>query len=149
MNKCLIYLLLALFFYLLSIILIYSNYVKTQSTSISSLINKNNKYLLLFFMILMNIFIIKYEYIIRPNNLSIYNLLLLIFGILGLIIFNDELTFLHIFFTILTFINIIFYMLINSIRLNHNFLFIIFISQTLISIILSILFFFKNIKIKI
>lgn len=118
-----LFLLLMLISYSIVISLIYCEY--NQNKSLSNIICKpNNKFIILFFMLLMGFFTLIYENIFE-DNISYYIILILLINIYGLIIFDVDNIFqcnIHYFFALFSFLSILSFMIYHSFNINSKFL---------------------------
>ena len=116
MNKHIL-LLFMIFCYLIPIYFVYYHYKSNNSLSNILCYNKN-KYLILFFMVLMGLGSILYEFN-RNDKLSIIIISLLLIGIYGAICVNTKHIF-HYIFTFIVFIAILFFMIRHCFLRNCN-----------------------------
>jgi hypothetical protein len=116
-------LLFIIFYYLIPILYIYSHYDNNHAVS-NIICNNNCKSIILFSMFAMSFIVILYE-LQRYNIIPFVFILFLLFGCIGLVLF-DETTMTHYFMTTIVFISILGFMIFYSYIMNNFILWILF-----------------------
>lgn len=141
--SCNLLLFLMAFFYIIQIVYIYVNYDK--NISISNIISDDkSKNYILFFMILMGITTIFYEYK-RNDTYSLVLISILLISIYALIYFNED-NIIHNIFASIAFIAILLFM-VRHCRRESYILYIAVIIQFLLLVVITIIIIYKNNKI--